>query len=257
MFWVPPDAIRFGLANDPVGTHGSRTIMLSELTALLAACSATAAPEDYRAAIIEENVLGKKTTATRKESARRLRELYGLDLDRPIYRAMRDLWDADEAARPLLALLCAAARDPILRSTGDVIVEAATAALITPQQLEVATETAFPARYNPMMLANIGRHAASSWQQSGHLEGRRPKYRSRAISRPASVAYAILLGHLCGARGDGLFTTIWARLLDAPPHVLRDQALAAARMGWIEYRSAGSVTEVSLPHLLRGVAVAA
>jgi hypothetical protein len=105
------------------------------------------------------------------------------------------------------------------------------------------------------MLANIGRHAASSWRQSGHLEGRSPKHRSRAICRPAAVAYALVLGRLCGTHDESLFGTFWAQLLDVPHHVLRDGALAASRMGWIEYRSAGQVTEIRLPNLLRGVPV--
>ena len=101
------------------------------------------------------------------------------------------------------------------------------------------------------MLANAGRHAASSWQQSGHLRGKMEKVRDRAESRPAAVAYALLLGHLCGARGDGLFTTLWARRAGAPEHTLREQAAEASRLGYLEYRHAGAVTDISFRHLLR------
>ena len=57
--------------------------------------------------------------------------------------------------------------------------------------------------------------------------------------------------HLCGERGDALFETLWARLLDRPPHELREVATLAAQMGWLEYRSAGSVTEITFGYLLR------
>src|SRR5205823_939392 len=114
-----------------------------------------------------------------------------------------------------------------------------------------AVNEAFPGTFNPTMLANTGRHAASSWQQSAHLSGRRHKVRAHSDCRPAAVAYALLLGHLCGSRGQGLFATFWSRLLDAPLHVLHEQALAASRQGWIEYRRAGDVVEVGFRHLLR------
>jgi hypothetical protein len=47
----------------------------------------------------------------------------------------------------------------------------------------------------------MGQNAGSSWQQSGHLRGKLNKVRQRANSRPVAVAYALILGHLCGERG--------------------------------------------------------
>ncbi len=73
---------------------------------------------DYVRAIIEENVLGKRTMATRRESLRRLSELYALNPGLSPFRALRDLWQANPEAQPLLAFLCASARDPILRASG-------------------------------------------------------------------------------------------------------------------------------------------
>ena len=61
------------------GTHTSRTMMLAELTDLLAAEPGAKSREEYAAAIIEDNVLGKQTTATRRLTNQRLGELYGLD----------------------------------------------------------------------------------------------------------------------------------------------------------------------------------
>ena len=61
------------------GTHTSRTIMLAELEAVLAAAGARAARAGYAAAIVEANCLSKPTAATRRLSCQRLRELYGLD----------------------------------------------------------------------------------------------------------------------------------------------------------------------------------
>jgi hypothetical protein len=250
-FQVPESALKFGFVNEPVGTHGSRTIMLAEVRLLLAACPPSATNDDYRHSIREDNVLLKKTDATRRESLRRLREFYGLSRDVLLFRALRDLWDDDVEAQPLLALLCAAARDPILRATAELVLELPQGASVTPEMLVAAADKSLPNRYNPMTLANISRHTASSWQQSGHLQGRLHKVRVQAHSKPASVVYALFLGYLCDARGEALFHTFWSQLLDASAHTLHDQAFGASQRGWIDYRRAGEITEVGFSYLLR------
>lgn len=98
-------ATRFGFRCGERGTHGSRSIMLAELRQLLAATHIGAAYEDYRVAIMEENVLGKGTASTRLWSWKKLRELYGLDPSLAVFRCFRELWETDAAGRPLLAIL--------------------------------------------------------------------------------------------------------------------------------------------------------
>jgi len=225
--------------------------MLSELRQLLASCPQQTEYPGYRSAVVDDNVLLKKTLTTRKESFRRLRELYGLDKGILIFRALRDLWESDSNAQSLLALLCAVARDAILRSTVDLILATGAGEQVTPQMIEKATAESFPQRYNATMLANIGRHAASSWQQAGHLRGRTNKIRSNINATPAATAYALFLSYLCGGRGEGLFDTFWVHLLDAPIHQLRDLAFTASRQGLLEYRHTGAVTEITFRHLLR------
>ena len=99
--------------------------------------------------------------------------------------------------------------------------------------------------------AVIGRNTASTWTQSGHLRGRSNKVRVQARSRPIALAYALMLGHLCDVRGEALFHALWARALDAPVHVLYEQAVLASQQGWIDYRQAGGVTEITFGYLLR------
>lgn len=250
MINVPGLALAFGFADNPVGTHGSRTIMLVELRALLGACPPSAMLETYRAAVVDENVLLKKTAAGRRAVFRAVRELYALSPDILIFHALRDLWDVDPDAQPLLALLCAVARDPILRATAKGVVEAEPGAVITRAMLAQMVREAFPGRYGAGFLDHIGGNVASSWQQAGHLTGRNTKVRARAASRPTAVAYALLLGYLCGGSGEGLLDTTWSRLLDAPVHILHDQALVAGQHGWLDYRRAGGVTDVQFRHLL-------
>ena len=244
-------ATPFGFVVDGLGAHSSRTIMSSELELLLKSCSSSTDLDRYQSAIRDDNVLLKRTDATRRESFRRLRELYGLTNGLVIFRALRDLWDDDEAAHAMLALLCSVARDPMLRATSSVILTTSPGEAVTPHMLAAAVDEQHPGRLNKTTLANIGRHAASSWKQSGHLEGRLAVARVQAHSHPTSVTYALLLGYLCGARGEALFQTGWAQMLDAPPHVTHEQAFLASQRGWLEYRHTGTVTDISFSHLLR------
>jgi|YNPBryunderm2012_1023409.scaffolds.fasta_scaffold01387_3 hypothetical protein len=247
----PRSALAYGFANEPVGTHISRTLMLADLRRLLAACPPSADPATYAAAVVDENVLLKPTVTTRRQSIRRLKELYRLDRKVILFRALRDLWDADTAAQPLLALLCAVATDPLLRCTADLLLSLPVDAEVTPQQFEAVVKESFPGRYSPASLASIGRNVASSWQQSGHLRGKLRKIRVHAVCRPPALVYALLLGALQEVQGEALFATLWCRLLDTPGHVLHSQAVAASQRGWLEYRRAGSVTEVGFRYLLR------
>ena len=50
------------------GTHTSRTMQLPGLSVLLAAVPADAESAQYRHAVIEQNVLGKKTLNSRQRS---------------------------------------------------------------------------------------------------------------------------------------------------------------------------------------------
>jgi len=101
---VPDEALRHGFVTDPVGPHASRTMLLADLQLLLSACPPDATLSDYRAAVVDQNVLMKATKANRRETFQRLCQFYALDPDVPLFRVLRALWDADEAGQPLLAL---------------------------------------------------------------------------------------------------------------------------------------------------------
>jgi hypothetical protein len=248
---VPADALAYGFSNGPGSPHSSRTMMLAELRSLLAVSPPAATQEQYRAVVVDDNALLKPTATTRRQTFVRLRELYVLDRRVLLFRALRDLWDDDGEGQPVIALLCAVARDVILRATAETILALPLGTPITWQMLELAVSQHFPDRYNATTLAAMAQHTLSSWRQSGYLGGEANKVRTIPVCRPAVVTYALLLGHLCGARGEGLFDTLWTRLLDTPQHVLHEQARAASQRGWLEYRKAGSVTEITFRHLLR------
>ena len=232
------------------GTHTSRTIMLDELEFLLAACAEDATREDYLSAIREDNCLGKRTVATRRSSGQRLIELYSLDPKVPLFRVMRRLWHADRNGRTLYALLLALARDPLLRVTAPAILRMLPGEELARQQLTDALRGSVGGRLNENILDKVVRNAASSWTQSGHLQGRGRKVRRKVMPTPATTAYALLLGYLTGARGGMLFQSLWAQVLDAPVGDLLNYALDAKRLGFLDMSQSGDVIEVSFSRLL-------
>lgn len=232
------------------GTHTSRTIMLDELTALLAAVGVDGSAQDYERAVLEDNVLSKRSDSTRRRSLRYLRELYLLDQASPVFRALSRLWPVDLAAQPVLALVCALGRDPLLRATAPAVLSLSEGGVVTSEDLARAVMRTYPDSYSEAVASKVGRNAASSWTQSGHLRGVSKKVRGSPAARPSDVAFALFLGHLAGEAGAGLFDTIYARALDRPAYTLYDDAFAAAQRGWIDFRRAGEVVEVGFRWLL-------
>jgi hypothetical protein len=231
------------------GTHTSRTIMLSELTDLLAAVPDRSDRDAYEKAIVDENVLGKQTIATRRITSQRLRELYGLDSSLPLFRVLRRLWPVDEHGRPLLALLCAMARDPLLRATAPAVLSLPEGAELVRGLFLATIRDAVGSRLNEAILDKVARNAASSWSQSGHLKGRVRKVRRRVMPTPAALSMALWLGTLEGQAGQQLLETQWAQVLDRGPRELLDLALQAKKLGLIHARAGGGVTELDASRL--------
>ena len=231
------------------GTHTSRTMMLAELTDLMAAVPADADRSVYTAAIIKENVLGKQTTATRRLTNQRLGELYGLDRRLPLFRVLRRLWAIDEAGRPLLALLCALARDPLLRSTAPAILELPVGTELVRAAFAGTIREAVGPRLNDSILDKVARNAGSSWSQAGHLHGRVRKIRQRVTPTPGSVAMVLWMGMLGGLAGERLLDCRWAQALDRSGGRLVEFALQAKQLGLIHARIGGGVVEIDARQL--------
>lgn len=231
------------------GTHTSRTMMLAELNDLLSSLPATATRENYADAIIEDNALGKQTTSTRRLTNQRLGELYGLSLTIPLFRVLRRLWDVDEPGRPLLALLCALARDPLLRATAGAVIPLPAGAELSRAAVSSAIRAATGHRLNDSTLDKVARNASSSWAQSGHLSGRVRKIRQVVRPTPGPVVYALWLGSFSGLAGEDLLRSSWARVLDASPQELLNLALRGKQLGLINASAGGGVTEIDISPL--------
>lgn len=239
----------FGFRNGDRGVHSSRSMMFTDLEQLLGAASASWGDLEYREHLDGENILGKRTATNRDHTARKLRALYGLAPEVTVFRLLKHFWEVDDSAgRPILALLCATARDPLLRSLTPGLLATEHGAALEYEPLEAELKETTGDRFSQSTLVSIVRRVASTWLQSGHLEPR-TRIRRRPVVTPAATAYALALGYLEGRRGTFLFDSLWARLLDTPLEELRELAQTASLNGWLVYRGAGDVIEVRFPDL--------
>lgn len=242
---------QFGFRFGNSGPHTARTLMLDELSALLACVEPEkATTEDYHRAIAEDNCLAKKSGKTRELTFRHLREFYALDLGVPLFRVFLYFWTREPVGRPLLAALCAFPRDAIFRQSFAWIADVTVGQQVPREAMEEQIETTCPNRFSPASLKSIAQNLNSSWTKTGHLSGRVRKIRQRAKPTPASTAYALYLGHISGIRGEELFHSPYAKLLDARPQELMESAEAASRRGWIVMKRLGNVIEVLFPKLI-------
>lgn len=247
---APPVArlTKLGFRLGELGTHSSRTLMLGDLEATLAAAPG-ADRAGYAAAIIERNCLEKPTTSTRRLSNQRLGELYALDSSVPLFRVLAALWEVDAAARPLLALLAALARDPLLRASAAPVLAQPAGSELQRAPVRDALRGVVGERMNDATLDKVLRNVSSSWTQTGHLTGRTFKHRQRVQAVPTAAAFALWLGHAAGFGSEELLTTGWFAALDCTAASAHRLALEAKRMGLIDLRTAGDVVEFGLDRL--------
>ena len=246
---TPGQAALWGFRSGDRGTHTSRTIMLDELSHLLDAVPGDAVCEDYADAVMAHNCLSKRTAATRNLSLQRLNELYALDPQVILFRVLRDLWARNETSRPMLVLLLALARDPLLRATATAVMRTLYGNEFARQSMKDALTAAVDDRLNAATLDKVVRNASSSWTQSGHFRGRGRKTRQQVEATPAATAFALLLGFAVGRRGRLLFETPWTAVLDTSPDDLIDVAVDAKRLGLLDLKQSGSMIDVSFPTL--------
>jgi hypothetical protein len=235
-----------------IRTTASHTIGVPHLSDLLAAVTADAPHEAYRAAVVDENVLGRPTAAGRQRSFRHLRELYLLDPSQAAFAALRHLWAVDPASGPLLAGVMAFTRDCILRASWPAVAKAAVGEVVKSADLASAVAAELGGTMSASTLGKTGRNTGASWTQTGHLVGRAKKYRQSVDAPSAAVAYAAFLGYLAGERGRNVLSVPWASLLDLPQVARVDAMRRAHSDGLMTVLVAGDVIDVTFPALMAG-----
>ncbi len=227
------------------GVHLSKTMMLTELTAVMDSCP-DHDPEAMTRAVLVNNVLAKATGTARRLALSRLNTLYGILTPRPIQMAALRLWPRGVAGRPLLTLLCALAREPLLRQTAGVVLRAPPGASVRWPDLAAAIATEYPDRYSPKMMKSLAQNCVSSWTQSGHLRGKVNKRRSLTEPSAEAAAFAALLGTIAGFGGPALLHSPWMCLLDRSEADLLSLLRRAESAGLARVRAGGGVVQIDV-----------
>ena len=94
---LPSSALTVRALNAILSGPVSRTVMLPELSTLLAALPVDAAPGDYRVVVVDDNISQKPSREARSKTFHCLRDRYAHDPQVPLFRALRLLLDADPA----------------------------------------------------------------------------------------------------------------------------------------------------------------
>lgn len=208
--------------------------------------------EEVKRLVYDENILHKSSIAGRRASFYHLKLLYTLDNQNPLFSAFRFFWTIAPEERPVLALESALARDFILRNSAQKILPLGVGdGIAKDEMLEYITQE-YGLQFSPKVVNAMSTRLLTSWAQSGHLSGKVKRIRTRAIAGPASLAYALFLGQLSGVQGTSLFETVFVEALDATETEIRQYLYAAMKKGWLLYRNAGGIIELTITLDLNG-----
>lgn len=224
--------------------------MVLEMAALVRAVPRAVTKEDFARAILDENALDKPTLASRKKSLRHLTELYGLDPSTALFRVLLNLAHSDVDSLPQLCLVCAYARDPLLRRSFDLIRTLRLGEILERVSMEKHLEAGFPARFSAATRRSLARNVNTTWTFGGHLAGKVKKSRRLPDPRPVSAAYAMFVGYLSGLRGERLLDSPYAALVAPTRSQLQAALSVASARGLLSLKQAAGIVEFDFSSLL-------
>lgn len=148
---------QFGFRFERGAAHSSRTMLLDEQATLLSYVDREDASKGgYLRATEEESCLAKRSGKTGSFADRHLAEFYSLDTAHFLFRVLRNCWMRDFARRPMLAILCAYARDSIFRSTASFIIKFPEGTAINNESLKEFIDSHEPGRLNIRLFMTVG-----------------------------------------------------------------------------------------------------
>jgi hypothetical protein len=226
-------------------------MMLDELALLLKGTRADASREAIRKAVVEENLLGKPTASSREKTDFHLQRAYTLDYSKVLWRVLRQFFDMEPQALPLMALVLVYSRDVQLRKSFDLVSSLKAGEELTRVRMEAAMEVAFPDRYSAAMKKSLAQNVNGTWTATGHLMGHSHKHRSRPKPHWLATTYAMFVGYLAGVRGQVLLDSVYARLVGVDPLTAADHLSIGSAHGLLRFRNAGGVVETDFSTLLQ------
>ena len=239
---------KLGFKYGSSGAHSARSMMIVELSELLALHPQGARLDTMKEEVVDFNVLHKPTANSRKLTYRHLVDLYSLDGDVCLFRNFIALWgQTSQESRPLLALQLAFCRDALLRVALPMLAESKPGEAYSKQHTMELLEQYNPGGYSPASLSSYAQNINGSLTQAGFLSGRRKKVRSQPHVAASNVAFALFIAHLHGEDGGIALNSRWLKLLGLKREEVLAQAHSAHSRGLIKFTNAGEVMEIRFP----------
>jgi hypothetical protein len=151
------------------GVVSSRSIMLPELSALLAIAPADANVDEFWSLAIDEDALNKASAANRLKTFTKLRRLYGLNPNLPTFREFRRLSLLFPSELPALAGALAFAREPLLRASADMVLNTPIGAPLSRASFEAWVREYASGRFSQTMYRSFSHNLYASFSQIGYL----------------------------------------------------------------------------------------
>ncbi len=227
-----------------------RSMMFLEMRILVLSMPLIVDHDDFTKAIVDDNILEKPTLSSRKESLIRLKQLYGMDPSKALFRVLWELGHADLDSLPQLCLVSAYARDPQLRHSFELIRTLHLGEALARVDMENHLENGFPGRFSQGMKASMARNVNTSWTFGGHLTGKVKKTRRLPEPRPMSAVYAMFVGYLTGLRGERLLDSVFASLVASNRSLLQASLSLASAKGLLSLKQAAGIVEFDFSNLL-------
>lgn len=233
------------------GAHSARSMMIEDLSALMALHPDGAPLTTFKADVVDFNVLHKGTANSRKLTLRHLIDLYSLDTSVCLYRNFLRLWaQTEDQKRPLLALQLAFCRDALLRLAIPMLSAVSPGESYSKEQTMELLEQHNPGGYRPSSLSSFAQNINGSLTQAGFLHGRNKKVRSQPSVGPTNIAFALFVAHLHGEDGSIALKSKWLKLLGINHDEIVALAHGAHSRGLIKFTHAGEVVEIRFPNWL-------
>ena len=230
--------------------HHSRTIMFQELQRVLD----FGIEDDSYQTSMEQNVLSKNTSSNQEKTNWYLKKLYRFDLNDNEFLCLKYFWiNTPLEYKPLLALVCSIANDFLLRESISVVMNTTLGEKVEIEKFEMNIEAYHPDRFSKKSKRSNAQNIASSWKQTGFIQGRMKNIRVRPELSYQVIAFALIIGYLKGLRGDFLVTSNLVKALDVPSSKLKDYISEAASHDLLKFQSSGNVNTFSFKQLIENL----
>jgi hypothetical protein len=235
------------------GVLSSRSVMLPELSALLAVAPAQADAACLQNLVIQDDVLHKASAANRSKTFTFLRRLYGLNPELVVYREFKRLYQVFPDDVDSMAASLAFAREPLLRACADIVMSTPIGKPLGREDFERWIRAYAPGRYSQTMFVSFSHNLYASFYQLGYLGAAagKQRLRKRRDVRPAAVAYAAFLDWLTGLNGLSLLSGCYSKTLELSQDEHLRLLKTCGQLGLMRVALAGGVLQLDFSEWLR------